>query len=60
MTEVMSRAANEADMFQSALKLMGDALELLDEVHAPADVGAYLNMAIVRLQSHQTALSGVD
>jgi hypothetical protein len=35
-----------------ALRLMTEALALLDEAEAPADIGAHLDLAICRLQEH--------
>ena len=35
-----------------ALKLMTEALRTLDESPLPADIGAHLDLAIVRLREH--------
>ena len=37
-------------LMETALRKMREALDLLDESGAPADVGAHLDMAISRLQ----------
>ena len=37
-----------------ALELMEQALHQLDEGGAPADIGAHLDLAIVRLREHLT------
>ena len=37
------------EQMASALALMKQALDLLDEAHAPAHVGAHLDLAIARL-----------
>ena len=39
----------ETGLMEIALRRMREALELLDEAQAPADVGAHLDLAIVRL-----------
>ena len=36
-------------LMENALRRMREALDLLDEAQAPADVGAHLDLAIVRL-----------
>ena len=41
-----------AEPLERALKLMQGALELADEGQAPADVGAILNDAILRLAEY--------
>ena len=33
-------------------RMMDDALDILDEIGAPADVGSHLDLAICRLEQH--------
>jgi len=39
-------------IWSDALALMQRALAMLDESHAPAQIGAHLDLAIIRLQEH--------
>jgi hypothetical protein len=39
----------EIGLMETALRRMREALDLLDEAQAPADVGAHLDLAIARL-----------
>jgi hypothetical protein len=41
--------AGATGLMETALRRMREALELLDQAQAPADVGAHLDMAIARL-----------
>lgn len=43
---------NDLDAGRRALHLMTEALAALDESALPADIGAHLDMAIVRLGKH--------
>lgn len=49
MAEAVSRASDPTNALMHAKKLMEDALNLLDDVDAAADIGAHLDMAIHRL-----------
>lgn len=44
-------------MWSEALALMQRALAMLDESQAPAEIGAHLDLAIVRLQEHVGTVS---
>lgn len=57
MAEVIPGKSKDADTFISALNLMREALQFLDEGRAPADIGAHLDLAIVRLSQHMTGLT---
>jgi hypothetical protein len=39
----------EMSLMETALRRMREALDLLDQAGAPADIGAHLDLAIVRL-----------
>lgn len=43
------KQANSSELMTDAMQLMRDALRLLDQASAPADVGAHLDLAIERL-----------
>lgn len=49
MAEPMPREADTTERLDSAKTLMEDALQLLDDCGAPADIGAHLDLAIHRL-----------
>lgn len=49
MAETMPRGAETPEQLLRAKALMEDALRLLDEAGAAADIGAHLDMAIHRL-----------
>lgn len=57
MAEVLPGKSRAPEALSSALNLMKEALAFLDESSAPADIGGYLDMAIVRLEQHQADLS---
>jgi hypothetical protein len=44
------------EKWEEALTLMRSALRLLDDSEAPADVGAHLDLAIIRLEA---AVAGI-
>jgi hypothetical protein len=48
----MMKAQCSANVCSEALRLMKDALALLDEAAAPNDIGAHLDLAISRLRDH--------
>lgn len=51
-------ASPNEECLKQALSYMQSAIELLDGLHAPADIGAHLDLAICRLQdwaSQQTS-----
>ena len=48
MAEPVQRA-NSSELMTDALQMMRDALELLDRAQAPGDIGAHLDLAVVRL-----------
>ena len=50
-------SSNEEQPLLNALSHMQTALKLLDEVDAPADIGAHLDLAVCRLQERLKELS---
>ena len=53
-----SSGCSEARMdkgWSEALSLMQRALTILDESHAPAEIGAHLDLAIIQLSAHISA-----
>ncbi len=50
MANPQPQQANSLDLMADALAMMRDALRTLDDAQAPADVGAHLDRAIVRLE----------
>lgn len=40
---------NSGEMMERAVRLMREALDLLDQATAPSDIGAHLDLAINRL-----------
>jgi hypothetical protein len=53
-----SIGCSEAKMdkgWSEALSLMQRALTILDETHAPAEIGAHLDLAIIHLKVHVDA-----
>lgn len=57
MAEAILETAKDAEVLRSALNLMQEALQFLDEGGAPADIGADLDSAIVRLTQHMANLT---
>jgi hypothetical protein len=49
---MQTKATTSAHQFSEALRLLTEALALLDEADAPADIGAHLDLAIYRLEEH--------
>ena len=52
--QVLEKPAEGAETLKFALEKMRAALELLDRTDAPADVGAHLDLAVCRLETHLT------
>lgn len=50
MVGPLGRGEEGAALITEALHHMRLALDLVDRAHAPADIGAYLDLAIVKLQ----------
>lgn len=56
---VSNELSNMADLkLADAMALMQRALQLLDQAQAPADIGAHLDLAIVRLGEARAQASG--
>ena len=51
MMEPLELGGDSAVMMTEALQHMRIALDLVDRSRAPADIGAYLDLAIVKLQN---------
>ena len=51
------QSSDEQQQLLSALGHMETALKLLDEVDAPADIGAHLDLALCRLRERLEKLS---
>ena len=51
----MATAANAMQDAERALKLMGEALAILDRTGMPMDIGAHLDLAMDRLRRHLEA-----
>lgn len=57
MAEVLPGGSEDAEALLSALNLMKEALQFLDESRPPADIGAHLDHAIARLAQHLAGLT---
>lgn len=45
----LAKQPGELDLMENALRRMREALDLLDQAQAPGDIGAHLDLAVVRL-----------